>query len=481
MVINSTMAFVVLCTAIVVTGFLIAPNRSRFLLAAAVMTIAWQGGYRIEIVKMDFTLTYFIFVLLFFWNFVNPQRRFQLKGRFPVPIYFWIGVIVFCALAIIPAVDKHFALSGVMRTIISVIVFFAVLKSLRSASDVQFFVGTLIAAMIFQGILASLQFKIPGFKIGVVDQTQSWMWWRTKGTFYHANEMGMYSLLMLPIIARVLFQSLIKGNRKWIYFSGIAVILGGIALFTSANRGSWIGLFLAIILMLGYDFFKRGIKLKKVLIGLSIPATILLTIFAIKQGSYFIDRLFYGNASGILEGRIQYQQESLALIKAHPIIGVGFWNYVNHVNSYFVHNLYLLVASEIGIPGLVFMAGFLFTILGHIIKGMRSKIFFITNLSRGCFASFVGFMVASIPGPDFWISHSVQMYFWMIVALQVALLRLEKRILAQFKLHKQRSRMDAVPQRTIVKELSAVPTLERNFNTKNSLFDFNIDKHDNQQ
>jgi len=48
MVINSTMAFVVLCTAIVVTGFLIAPNRSRFLLAAAVMTIAWQGGYRIE-------------------------------------------------------------------------------------------------------------------------------------------------------------------------------------------------------------------------------------------------------------------------------------------------------------------------------------------------------------------------------------------------------------------------------------------------
>lgn len=471
MLINSTLAFVALGAAIVLTGYLIAPKRSRFLLAAAVMTIAWQGGYRFEVVKTDFTLTYFIFALLIFANFLNPKRNRQLKGRFPVPIYFWMGVIVFCALAIIPAIDKYLAVSAVVRTIFSVIVFFAVLKSIRSADDVQFFVGTLMAAMIFQGLLAMIQFKVPDFKIGVIDQTQSWMWWRAKGTFYHANEMGMYLLLMLPIAARVFFSSLMKGNRKWIYFSGSAFMVGGFALFATLSRGSWLGLAVGIMFMVGYDLYRSGVKLKKVLIGLSVPAMILLVIFTIKYGPTFIDRLIYSNASSILEGREELQVESLKVIKAHPIFGVGYWNYEYYVDSTFVHNMYLLIAAEIGIPGLVVMLGFLLAFLRQVSKGMRSKIFFISNLSRGCFGSLVGFVIAAIPGPDFWISHPVQMYFWMIVALQIALLRLEQRALRELKLKKRRSNVEVAPQKSTVNGI-AVAKFEKRINNQDAFNNF---------
>jgi putative inorganic carbon (HCO3(-)) transporter len=446
MFLQSEIAFVAVSVALVVLGLVIIPNRSHFLLAAGVMTIAWQGGVWVEYFNMDFTLTYFIFGILLVWNFVDPQRRLQLKGPFPMPLYFWIGVIVFCAFSFGPAIEKYFALSGVARTVLDVIIFFAVLKALHSTRDVQYFVGTLMAAMIFQGLLAIVQFKIPNFKIGVIDETQSWMWWRSKGTFFHANQMGMYLLLMLPITARFFFSALMKGDHKWIYFSGTALVIGGFAIFTTANRGSWVGLAIGIVVMLGYDLFSRGVQLKKVLLGLSVPAMILVTIFALKYGSTFSDRLFSKKAEGMWEGRKQLQAESFDIIKAHPIFGVGYWNYHLQNTFYFVHNMYLLVAAEVGIPGLIFMAGFLLAILLYIIKGIRSKIFFVSNLSRGCLATLVGFLVSSIPGPDFWINHAVQMYFWMVVALQVALLRLEQRTIAQLKIYKQRSQIETASQ-----------------------------------
>ncbi len=455
-------------------GLLFYANLSRFLLAAAVMTIAWQGGIRMEYFNMDFTLTYLIFIVLFAWNFVDPQRRLQFKDRFPVLLYFWIGVIIFCALSLIPALNESFALGGVARGIIDVMIFYAALKSLHSARDVQYFVGALMAAMIFQGVLCMLQFKIPDFKLGVIDEVQSWMWWRSKGTFYHANEMGMYLLFMLPITARVLFASLMQANLRWVYFSGSALLIGGIALFTTANRGSWVGTAIGILCMLGYDLFRRGgMKLKKVLLGLAVPLVILAMVFAMKYGAVFTDRLFSDKAESMWEGRKKLQTESMDIIKSHPLIGVGYWNYHLQPTTDFVHNMYLLTAAEVGIPGLVLVAGFLLAILAQVIKGMRSRIFFISNLSRGCFASLAGFLIAAIPGPDFWISHPVQMYFWMIVVLQVALLRLERQAMVQLKMHKQRSRNEAASQISGANEFSAAPAFERNTVIGSSFSDIN--------
>jgi hypothetical protein len=121
----------------------------------------------------------------------------------------------------------------------------------------------------------------------------------------------------------------------------------------------------------------------------------------------------------------------------------------------------------------MFTSGFLVVIFGQIVKGMRSKIFFVSNLSRGCFATLVGFLIASIPGPDFWISHPVQMYFWMIVVLQVALLRLERQAMAQLKMHKQRLRNEAVPQIPGANKFSAGPTFEMNNVIGSSFSDVN--------
>jgi putative inorganic carbon (HCO3(-)) transporter len=437
MILRSEIIYVALCALILGAGFILARNKMRFLLAAGVFTIALQGGYWIGFLSLDFTISYFIFVVLLVWNFIEPQGGNQLKGALPAPVYFWLGVILFCFLAVMPAVNKNKALMGVAYTILDLMVVFAVLKSLRKPTDIKLFLGSLIAAMILQGALAVIQYKYPWFKVGVIDKVQSYMWWRTKGTFYHANEMGMYMLLMIPVVLRVFLDAFMKRDRKWMKFAGIALLLGGIGLFGTASRGSWFGLTAGCLFMFGIDFFKSGKankKVKRILQRLMVPAMLLLIVFSIKFGPRLMERLFYTNADDMVKGRIEYQEEAKEIIKQNPVFGVGYKNYLYHTDKFFVHNLYLLVASEIGIPGLIFLAGFLVSFFVLTIKGIQSKVLYVSNMSRGIFASLIGFLIASIPGPDFWISGRIQIFFWMVVALQISLLRLEKVALAQGEL-----------------------------------------------
>ena len=465
MFLHSTKLFVAVAAFFVVAGFVVAPKKSRFLLAAAVFTIAWQGGFHVEFIKQDFTITHFIFLMLFVWTFIEPQKN-VLKGRTPKLLYFWGGVIVFVALAVPQARSMNYALDGVVRFVFDILVFFAVLRTLRTPKDIQFLAGCIIAALIFQGILAMLQFRDPFFKIGVIDHVQSWMWWRTKGTFFHPNEMGMFVMLTLPLTARMFFNGLIRDNTKWTFYAGIGAFIGVVALFTTYNRGSWVGTFVGVSLMIMIDFVRRGVKIKRILMVLAVPAAILLLVFLAKYGSTFADRLFSSSATNMWEGREQLQRESIEIIKQHIIICVGYWNYVLIPGvTYFVHNVYMLIASEIGVSGLLFTVGFFLSFLIHIIRGVQSKFFFVSNMSRGLLASMIGFFIASIPGPDFWISHPIQMYFWTLIALQVGLVRLDKKAQAQIRALKRKKRAEMKRQKAgLQSSLSSRETLSKNSN-----------------
>ena len=460
---QSTIVFVAISAVLVLAGMFYAKNKSHFLLGAAILTIAWQGGLHVEVFKMDFTLTHFIFLLLFVWNFIEGRKKSQLAGTFNRPIYFWGAMILFAIVAMMTAIDKFQAVTGVMRPGLDLVIFFAIMKSMRKPVDVKFLGNALMFSLIFQGILATLQYKFPDFRFGVIDQNQSWMWWRAKGTFFHPNEMGMYAMMFLPFVARVLFYAIMRQDKKEIWLSGTAFLLGGIALFATGNRGSWAGLVFGMSVMLTYDMFKTGkagTKLKKVLAGLAIPAVLFLFFFAIKYGSVMMDRIFYSDREGIGGDRLRYQEEAIEMIKNYPVTGVGYNNYLYHVDTYFVHNLYLLSAAEIGVPGALSLVGFLVILVGYTIKGMKSKIFYISNLSRGILAGILGFMLASMPGPDFWISHPIQMYFWSLAALQVALLRADKGA-AMHGLRLNQKRGQSREAQANIQVVSATPPAEK--------------------
>jgi O-antigen ligase len=130
------------------------------------------------------------------------------------------------------------------------------------------------------------------------------------------------------------------------------------------SRGSWLSLFIALTLIL-YEIFWKVIRnrLKAfVLVVMTISIMSALTLFSLEDVR---NRLFeddYGSAIV----RIPMASVAINMIKENPLRGVGLNNYTNVMHRYDrtrewqtyqfphpVHNSYLLIAAESGLPALI--------------------------------------------------------------------------------------------------------------------------------
>jgi O-antigen ligase len=124
--------------------------------------------------------------------------------------------------------------------------------------------------------------------------------------------------------------------------------------------------------------------------------------------------------------RIFYNKMAIEMIKEKPVLGIGIGNFVNYSQNYPayiraaskvagvadipqwiyqpVHNIYLLIASEIGILGLVVFLGFLGLIL---LKGIKSSFVFVI----------FSFLILALLDHYFWTLQSGGIMFWLALAL----------------------------------------------------------------
>jgi O-antigen ligase len=150
---------------------------------------------------------------------------------------------------------------------------------------------------------------------------------------------------------------------------------------------------------------------------------------SIKFAPKIYDRVFQDDAEGQLEGRSEQIEETIPLILRNPIVGVGYSNDRFYASVIFVHNVYMLIAAEIGVTGFICYLWFLFEIFREIWAISRSGVLYCANYGRGVLAGMLGFCLASWVGPDFWINYGVQSYFWLVLALLFALGRLKRVLL----------------------------------------------------
>jgi O-antigen ligase len=153
-------------------------------------------------------------------------------------------------------------------------------------------------------------------------------------------------------LAMIIFLSLNNKSKTWL------VLLIFPALLLTKSISAFLSLFGALIIYFGI----RG-KLKKNSI-LLLAGLFLLIIIMIIGRSAAEKTYFHPAFSAIM--RLNYWQESLNVIKAHPFVGVGLGN-LSLQNSRYTHNSYLQIWAEMGIFGLgaliwivwvVFRAGF---------------------------------------------------------------------------------------------------------------------------
>ena len=175
---------------------------------------------------------------------------------------------------------------------------------------------------------------------------------RPYGTFPHPNVLAGYLFVAMTMLI-FNFQFTIFKFKKTLFTS--ALILGTVSLLLSLSR-------VAIILwVLVLSFFLiRKLMIKRIpLIIISILILVFLGTFTPLRQRFTDIRL----TDESITQRESLVQSSEAMIKNHPIFGVGLNNFLTNLPAFEkvqpVHNIFLLVLSETGIVGISFFLWFL--------------------------------------------------------------------------------------------------------------------------
>lgn len=186
------------------------------------------------------------------------------------------------------------------------------------------------------------------------------------GIYGNKNTTGVYSIIVFPIILTLLFE--VKGKKKFLVWSGILIIILSVMLL--ASRSALAGIIISTTITL--FFLKRRVfKFFS-----SIILVIILGFFLLPLNSSIDYAL---RINGGLSNHDDYWELAIRMIKQHPVFGIGVGSYpleeFNYIpvmlNSYVgesmisihdltkgdgsnnSHNMYLVLASDMGIPGFI--------------------------------------------------------------------------------------------------------------------------------
>ena len=193
---------------------------------------------------------------------------------------------------------------------------------------------------------------------------------RPYATFPHPNVLGGFLSLVLTYVLYILINHNKRMKKAWFLFYMLVTILGVITLVITFSRLAWasflVGVFCLLILR-KKDAYK-WLQSKKTFL--------LIILYLIILSSVVILIFISLNEKSIIE-RKELIQVALSMIASKPLFGVGLNNFIVQVKFYVpyikntyllqpVHNVYLLIFSELG------FVGFFLTLLGISVLLLRS-------------------------------------------------------------------------------------------------------------
>lgn len=179
---------------------------------------------------------------------------------------------------------------------------------------------------------------------------------RAHGTFIHPNIFAGF----LNVSALLSLYQLYKTKNKFTFSLFLFLQITALILtFSRAGLVSFIissSLFFFLMLLKKYDVKKMGFVFLSVLVILGI----LFSAFFIDRG--ILGSFFKSNRAKTLDiasntTRNTLKEVSINMIKKHPFVGIGYRNFLIKRDEYFdqkpqrayVHNIYLLIASQTGL------------------------------------------------------------------------------------------------------------------------------------
>lgn len=252
---------------------------------------------------------------------------------------------------------------------------------------------------------------------------------RPSGLFDHPIVYADMLMLSLPLLFAGLF---LEGGRLWRAGIAAAMAAGLAGLALTLSRGAWIATAVAAVTLgcLAVTYrLATWRALRRAAVGALMAG--LLTVPPFLPRIY--ERLTESNEGNL---RVRFELNGIAarMIAAHPLTGVGVSNFMpamerydpRNVMRYFpatVHNLYLLEASEAGLPGLSLFLGLFLAIFLAGLSGLRRTPDEGARwVAAAVLAGLTGFLVSQLA--DF--SHRLEplrSVLWADIGLMFALVR----------------------------------------------------------
>ena len=321
------------------------------------------------------------FILLFVLYFFAWRKRVVVTPYFLIKLIFLTGgaFAVWNLLGLFGAINYHEGYYEISRHLLHLILFFivlqAVIQELGKLKSI-FYILTIVALL--HSLVGILQFYELAF-------TQLPGNYKPFGFMTNRNLFGSAQAFLLPFTIYTFYAA----SRTWKIISAFAISSIFVSLILSLTRSSWLS---GIAIILGAAIlvliFVPTMR-KKWMLGTLASAVVIAVIAAIlilpdKESELAISvkeraaSLATNTSTTTIAGaniteRQKIWKKTATMIGDHPLLGVGAGNWKVVMPSYGldstvfakgyyapdrVHNVYLQIASESGIPGAIFYFGF---------------------------------------------------------------------------------------------------------------------------
>jgi len=212
--------------------------------------------------------------------------------------------------------------------------------------------------------------------------------------FVTPNTLAGYLAMLIPLTLL---------HKKKIYF----IITLSFALLLTKSLGGFLSLFLALLI---YFFLQGKFKKRKVILFLAL-IVIISSTFIIRSTSQkpHLKPAF----STVM--RLNYWKDTLKIIKANPLTGVGLGNF-NLPQSRYAHNSYLQIWSEMGILGVISFLWLIISVLRLSLKNIKISL----NPSQliGLTAANIAFLSHNFVDFSFFLPE-VSLIWWLILGITI--------------------------------------------------------------
>ncbi len=375
------------------------------------------------------------FLLFLIWNRFANERAFRIGGELIALLCYMLWGVVTLIRAEYPVLVY---LELIRLVMLGMIVFS--ISNITDPNLLKRMVIFLMLTLLFQSCLACVQYFVKSFPaIGVIGMGKVSELFpgqrvhRVMGTLGHPNFLGYFLEITLPIAFALIlaWPDAFTGQ-----LATLAWMLGTVALILTKSRGAWVSYPFALGFVFLFGATRNLLRLRSftnMIIVVAISITVLVFSYPI------IKKRFTGRDYRAASVRMPLNKAALSIIKQFPVVGVGLNNFSEVFKKYdktgysrifrgykhVVHNMYLLIATETGIVGLLLFLLIFFFPFFYTFKGIMSgvdnmMIQVMVGVCGGLFAHFIHGLV----DPGFILTPHVSALMFMLTGLCSACYRI---------------------------------------------------------